>query len=322
MYSAAFFQNDVTQVVQSGLERIPAESEYAAVLRDVLEWHKEDPNNWTNCWKKLEAKWAGIDLCPEGVATPYNVDAKLNGGYIAIGLLYGNGDFARTLEITARAGEDSAGNTGCAAGVLGAILGFEKIPDTWKAGLAKMNDAKFLDSDYSLADVIKLTEKNALALITSVGGRANESEIAIPSLKPTTDARKYQDWFTGIPDKRIPFTDAAWNWKGDWASDKQGKASANPQSEATLKFNGAAVVLTGLLSSQGGRADVFVDDVDLPFPSMDAYSESNTHDNVIWHAFGLTNGVHTLRIVPRGAADPRSGGKTVTLSEAVVYRMP
>ena len=54
--------------------------------------------------------------------------------------------------------------------------------------------------------------------------------------------------------------------------------------------------------------------------SLDGYVDPNTHDNVLWHAFGLTNGVHTLRIVPRGTSDPRSAGKAITVNEAIVYK--
>ena len=42
------------------------------------------------------------DPCPEGALKPFNIDAKLNGAYIALGLLYGDGDFGKTIEIATR----------------------------------------------------------------------------------------------------------------------------------------------------------------------------------------------------------------------------
>jgi len=36
--------------------------------------------------------------------------------------------------------------------------------------------------------------------------------------------------------------------------------------------------------------------------------------------FGLRQGQHTLRIVTRADADPRSRGTTIAIAEAVVYR--
>jgi len=39
----------------------------------------------------------------------------------------------------------------------------------------------------------------------------------------------------------------------------------------------------------------------------------------LWHVYGLAQGPHTLRIVTRADADPRSRGTTISIAEAVVY---
>jgi hypothetical protein len=51
-----------------------------------------------------------------------------------------------------------------------------------------------------------------------------------------------------------------------------------------------------------------------------ANAGARTHDNDLWHVYGLPQGDHTLRIVTRADADARSGGRTVAIVEAVVYR--
>ena len=38
---------------------------------------------------------------------PFNIDATINSAYIVIGLLYGQGDFAKTMDIATRCGQDS-----------------------------------------------------------------------------------------------------------------------------------------------------------------------------------------------------------------------
>lgn len=43
--------------------------------------------------------------CPDGVFHPLDIDAKINAAYIVLGLLYGNGDFTKTMEISTRAGQ-------------------------------------------------------------------------------------------------------------------------------------------------------------------------------------------------------------------------
>ncbi len=62
----------------------------------------------------------------EGVFVPFNIDAKLNAAYVVMGLLYGNGDFTRTLEISTRAGQDSDCNPSTAGGVLATMIGYDK----------------------------------------------------------------------------------------------------------------------------------------------------------------------------------------------------
>ena len=44
MYAEAFFTEDVDQLLDAGLAAIPAESQYAEMVRDVRAWHAENPN--------------------------------------------------------------------------------------------------------------------------------------------------------------------------------------------------------------------------------------------------------------------------------------
>lgn len=62
---------------------------------------------------------------------PFNIDAVINSAYILIGLLYGEGDFYKTLDISTRCGQDSDCNPASAGGILGTILGYSRIPDYW-----------------------------------------------------------------------------------------------------------------------------------------------------------------------------------------------
>ena len=92
MYAAAFFEpRDTRAVVEAGLKSVPPGSDYAAVIRDVLAWHREDPKDWEKAWRNVNAKWDRDDCCPFGALAAMNIDARLNGAYVAIGLLYGGG---------------------------------------------------------------------------------------------------------------------------------------------------------------------------------------------------------------------------------------
>jgi hypothetical protein len=99
MYTAAFFENDLVKVVEQGLASLPAQSSYARLIRNVLDWYKENPRDWKQNWQQIEEKWDKEDPCPDGALDPFNIDAKINGGYIVLALLYGDRDFSKTLRL-------------------------------------------------------------------------------------------------------------------------------------------------------------------------------------------------------------------------------
>ncbi|MCO7111845.1 ADP-ribosylglycohydrolase family protein [Bacteroides uniformis] len=47
-------------------------------------------------------------------------------------MLYGEGDFTKTIDISTRAGQDSDCNPASAAGILGTMIGYSNIPEYWK----------------------------------------------------------------------------------------------------------------------------------------------------------------------------------------------
>ena len=134
MYAAAFFEDDPRSIVEAGLAVLPMESSYAKVISDVLAWYAENPDDWKPVWHLLEGKWNGNEACPSGALQPFNIDAKLNGAYIALGLLYGDGDFEQTMLISTQAGQDSDCNPSSAVGILGVVLGYSGIPANYTAG--------------------------------------------------------------------------------------------------------------------------------------------------------------------------------------------
>ena len=326
MYSAAFFGSDIRRVVEEGLACIPARSEYARLIQDVLDWTRQEPD-WRKVWHQIEAKWDKNDPCPDGALRPFNIDAKLNGAYIALALLLGHGDFDRTLEIATRSGQDSDCNPSSAAGVLGVIKGWEAIPAKWKSGIPALAERKFAFTQSSYNDICRTTITRALRVVQLAGGKITETEVLVPFEAPKP--AKLEQWDMGIPDKRVGVKDAAWNWSADgWAEELRsntqgskwsvGLGAKRPGSEVSLSFTGTAVAVVGEVNPEGGRADVFVDGKKAHV--LDAYSDAATHDNVLWHIYGLKAVPHTLRIVARPDADSRATGKKLVVSEAVVYR--
>jgi len=317
MYAAAYFETDVRRVVQQGLACLPAASGYARLIQDVLDWSAKHPDDWKKTWQLVEDKWDRDDPCPDGALRPFNIDARINGAYIAIGLLYGGRDIGKVMEISTRCGQDSDCNPSSAAGVLGVMIGYNAIPDEWKSGLPAIADRKFQFTQSSLNDICRSTMARALRVIQLAGGRVEGEEIVIPLQAPKP--APLEQWDMGIPEKRVGAKDAAWTWQGEWKEVKGRQVAETAGAEASFSFTGAAVAVLGECTQQGGRADVYLDGRKAD-RGIDAYIVERTNDNALWHAYDLKQGPHTLRIVVRDDADARSKGKKVAIAEAIVYR--
>ena len=129
LYAEAYMQSDILKIINKALLSIPIESDYSKIIQDVIAWHKQYPTDWRKTWRELESKWRPLNICEAG--KKFNIDAKLNGAYIVLGLLYGEGDFDKTLEITTRCGQDSDCNPSNAAAVLGVVKGFSCLLYTY-----------------------------------------------------------------------------------------------------------------------------------------------------------------------------------------------
>jgi hypothetical protein len=319
MYAAAFFESDPRRVVEAGVESLPADSGYARIIRDVLAWHQQYPDDWRRTWHLIEEKWDRHDSCPAGSLQPFNIDARLNGAYIALGLLYGGGDFARTLEVATRAGQDSDCNPSSAAGILGVMVGYDRIPDVWRSGIPDLRDRKFAYTNYSFEDIVRSTRDRALDVVRQAGGSVTDDTVTIPRQLPAPPT--LEQWDLGIPVRAVAVDDDAWTWTGGWepvTSDRgASRRTEAGGAEAVLTFEGTAVSLTGRYSQAGGRADVFLDGE--PAGRIDAWIPPRTTDHALWHRYGLTPGSHTLRVVTSGTADERSRGTTVEIIQALIY---
>ena len=325
MYAAAYFETDPRQVVEQGLRAIPAASGYGRIIRDTLDWSAQHPDDWRKTWQLLEDKWNKDDVCPDGALSSFNIDAKLNGAYVALGLLYGGKDVGRTMEVAARSGQDSDCNPSSAAGILGVMIGYDKLPALYRSGIPAMADLKFEFTNYSFNSIVASTMVRAEKVIASAGGTVTSSEVVIPAQAPT--APPLEQWNAGVPLKRVAITDPVWTWTGGWTTEAvQNEAAPYPRNvrrsakagdEATVTFDGTGVVIAGTYSQAGGRADVYLDGAKAG--TIDAWIPARTYDTDLFHVMGLAPGPHRLRLVTLGDADMRSTGKTMEVVGAVVY---
>ncbi|MBN2023467.1 MAG: ADP-ribosylglycohydrolase family protein [Pirellulales bacterium] len=213
MYAAAFFEKDPAKIVEAGLACIPAESQYAGMVRDVIAWHAEYPDDWQAAWKKIDEKYHRNPdyrrFSCSGPASDFNIDAKINGAYIVMGLLYGQGDMDRTIIISTRCGQDSDCNPSNAGGVLGTVLGRGGLPSKFTEAL----DTKgvFSHTAYSFPALVEVCQKLARQAVERAGGRierdADGREILLIPVEAPRPSKLENCWAPG-PAAESRFTDA------------------------------------------------------------------------------------------------------------------
>ena len=179
MYALAFVSDDIDYIVNEALKVIPEQSKYHRCISDVIKWCKMYPENWELTWARCQKEWS-FDLgCPDGVYSDFNIDATINSAYIVIGLLYGHGDFGKTMEISTRCGQDSDCNPASACGILGTMLGYSNIPEKWMKNLHEVEDINFAYTDISLNRAYDMSFNHALQVIERNGGKVEDNDVTI-----------------------------------------------------------------------------------------------------------------------------------------------
>lgn len=126
MYAAAFFEADIARLVETGLAAMPPGSRFAEAVRFVQAQVKAHPRDWRAARQALAARYHSQFDYNVG-AWPV-VDAVLNGACGVMALLYGEGDFQRTLDLCCALGFDADNQAATMCGLLGVIHGTRALP--------------------------------------------------------------------------------------------------------------------------------------------------------------------------------------------------
>ena len=329
LYSEAFLESDISLIIEKALLSIPPESDYHKAVSDVILLHRQYPSDWRAAWMQLEGKWGDVDIC--GAGSHFNIDAKLNGAYIVMGLLYGEGDPLRTLEISTRCGQDSDCNPSNAMAVLGVISGFSGLPAAMQDGIKAIADSTFIHTSYTFNSAVESTYKYALDLIGQSGGKSSGKRILIRKEVPS--APELEISFPDLVfDRNISvFDKKEWKSKGKWdihgaasGGDNplpgQAMVSGNSGDELSIEFSGTGISLEGNWYRDGGRADVYLDGK--LHRTIDTYYDyaGQQHTESIWHAVNLQPGDHTVRLVVKGEKRNESAGTNVYVTAATIFR--
>ena len=179
MYCEAFFEDDILKIIDAGLACIPAESQYAEMVRDMVAWYNENPDDWEAAWQKCQKKYRENPEYQK--ASNGGIDVKINGAYVLMGLLFGKGDLDKTIVISTRCGQDSDCNPSNSGGVLFTTVGFSKLPARFTEKLN--HDKNFIFTAYNINTLLDVCEKLTREILVREGGRiekdANGEEVFV-----------------------------------------------------------------------------------------------------------------------------------------------
>ena len=144
LQSAAFVVTDLRKCIEIGLSAIPAESRMAKSIVFVLKCYDEgmDWKDARNAVQQLNA-----DIGDGWFEAPSNVT------YAAIGLLWGEGDFKKSMITAINCGDDTDCTGATVGATLGILYGTAGIPNDWRehigddivtVSIAKGNNGKMV----------------------------------------------------------------------------------------------------------------------------------------------------------------------------------
>ncbi len=192
--SAAFFEKDVNKLVQMAIEAVPNEGPYAEGIRDVVKWHKEN-DDWRDTRKLIHDKYYRYKK--GSYEAPVSGVSSLNNGLTGImALLYGEGDFMKTVGIAVSAGYDCDNQAATCAAVVAVINGTECLPAEMVEDFRNQYVC-FTRDDVPIATPIsnivdRITDKAYEAILEN-GGRVEIREEDVPSTKGKVLTASYLD---------------------------------------------------------------------------------------------------------------------------------
>ena len=135
--SMAFFESDIRKLIDIGLSYIPEDCRIARSIKIAIDGYD----------KKLDWKEVRELLRKDCVDLGCRRITK-NIGYMVLGLLYGEGDFKKSLIYTINCGDDTDCTGATAGAILGIILGADGIPEDWKEYIGDTIRTKCINGTY------------------------------------------------------------------------------------------------------------------------------------------------------------------------------
>ncbi|MCK1993288.1 ADP-ribosylglycohydrolase family protein [Peribacillus muralis] len=151
----AFSADSIEEIIQAGLSVIPEGSTYSSVVKAVHNFHQGNPKDYRACRQYLEENW-GYDKYT-GVC-----HIIPNAGVCVLALLYGNGDFSRTIEIATMCSWDTDCNAGNVGTIMGLYHGLEGIKPHYRGPINDAIVASSVSGYLNIVDIPTFSKEVAI----------------------------------------------------------------------------------------------------------------------------------------------------------------
>lgn len=178
LYAAAFFESDIHKLIDIGIAALAVNSRFAQTAEEMKALYKKYPTDWKSARKEMVEKYYSQE--PVNVRTVWN--ANLNGACSVLALLYGAGDFEKTLDYAFAMGFSAKNQGATLGGMMGIILGSQGLPEKllypfpeldWKQPFndSYKNISRYDLPDASLKEIASRTTKLGEKIILKYGDK-------------------------------------------------------------------------------------------------------------------------------------------------------
>ena len=168
--ASAFTASGIEEILSSALSTIPFDCDYAKMARDIIRFHGEE-NSQKECFEYIRRhywkdKFGG------------NCHIIPNAAIMVMSLLYGEGDFERTLKIANYSGFDTDCNAGNLGTILGVFCGLEKIGQKWRL---PVNDTTLCSSVLGASNIVDIPtlSKSIASAAVELSGESYDGRYAL-----------------------------------------------------------------------------------------------------------------------------------------------
>ena len=146
--SLAWHIQDARELITTALKYLNQNSNYTKLIREMLDFYLQYPNEPEKCLAYIEDRHSYDNY--EGLC-----HILPNTAIMLYGMLYGNNEFNRTMQLIAEAGRDTDCNLGNVGSILAMMVGLENIDEKW---IKPMNDTLLCSSSIGSKNITTISK--------------------------------------------------------------------------------------------------------------------------------------------------------------------